>query len=287
MKKVRSRGHGHIDRSLCEGCASPYWPISVVKLEQTGDIHESMDCASPIGWCNNDTLGDRSNDDEWADSLLRVCPNLACFHFRIYEMNSRMQPQKRFPSLREQLGLPPLPIPAPQSQNNQNLASTTESQNPQPWQPLEICTAIAQTDLSERLICNNSTASFLPYMTPTSPMDLASPGRNIIFTGPEGSNLFIYHLPSDIYDLQLAFMFMPFGNVISANIYRDRITGQSKCFEFVSFDNPFSAALAIARMDGVGMGRKRLKVQLKRPKCEKPLVIKMCTNCTILIEFSL
>ena len=151
-----------------------------------------------------------------------MCPNLACFHFRIYEMNSRMQPQKCFPSLREQLGLPPLPTPAPQDHYNQHLDSTSESPNPQPWQPLEICTANTPTDFAERLICNNSTASFLPYLTPTFPMDLASPRRDIIFTGPEGSNLFIYHLPADIYDLQLASMFMSFGNVISLNINHDR-----------------------------------------------------------------
>ncbi|OQR75242.1 hypothetical protein BIW11_08551 [Tropilaelaps mercedesae] len=84
--------------------------------------------------------------------------------------------------------------------------------------------------------------------------------------GPEGSNLFIYHLPQDLTDADLVSLFAPFGEVISAKVFVDKQTQLSKCFGFVSYSNGLHAQAAIRALHGFAIADKRLKVQLKRSK---------------------
>lgn len=87
----------------------------------------------------------------------------------------------------------------------------------------------------------------------------ASPAK-----GPSGSNVFAYNIPEGFEDVDLMNMFSNFGQVLSATVFKDRHTGISRGFGFVSFDNPTSAAKSIGALDGFLIAGKRLKVQLKK-----------------------
>lgn len=73
--------------------------------------------------------------------------------------------------------------------------------------------------------------------TPASPTHISNMSRHphIYFvlchpSGPPGANLFIYHLPNDLTDADLATAFAPFGHVVSAKVFLDKRTGESKGF---------------------------------------------------------
>ncbi|XP_051173609.1 CUGBP Elav-like family member 4 isoform X11 [Leptopilina boulardi] len=155
--------------------------------------------------------------------------------------------------------IPSLPSP---TMPNFNMAAQTPNGQPAGTDPGVYTNGIPQTYPGPQGLPNGEAAlqhAAYPGMQPYA-------GVGCSISGPEGCNLFIYHLPQEFGDAELMQMFIPFGNVISSKVFIDRATNQSKCFGFVSFDNPSSAQAAIQAMNGFQIGMKRLKVQLKRPK---------------------
>jgi len=109
------------------------------------------------------------------------------------------------------------------------------------------------------------------YQPPFHP-GTATPGPPIQTTdsnkGPEGSNLFIFHIPNHFTNYDMYQMFCPYGKLLSVRIMVEKETGRSRGFGFVSYDNPESAAQAIKERNGLIIGNKRLKVQHKQIKAD-------------------
>jgi len=118
--------------------------------------------------------------------------------------------------------------------------------------------ASSATTVDAAMFQRQLTSMLTPSMM--APSFNATPQRE----GPPGANLFIYHLPTSYSDQDLTSVFGQFGTVVSAHVFIDKPTGQSKGFGFVSFDNANSAQMAIQSMNGLQVGDKRLQVQLKR-----------------------
>lgn len=68
--------------------------------------------------------------------------------------------------------------------------------------------------------------------------------------GPDGANLFIFHIPNHFTNLDMYNLFCPYGNLLSVRIMVEKDTGRSRGFGFVSYDSPESAAMAIKELNG-------------------------------------
>jgi RNA recognition motif-containing protein len=83
-------------------------------------------------------------------------------------------------------------------------------------------------------------------------------------TGPEGANLFIFHIPNEMTNQSMYDLFFQCGVPLSVRIMVEKHNSRSKGYGFVSYDNRESAAAAISLLNGHSVHGKRLKVQHKQ-----------------------
>lgn len=102
--------------------------------------------------------------------------------------------------------------------------------------------------------------SYFPVaVSPGPPIQTANTNK-----GPDGANLFVFHIPNHFTNLDMYNLFCHYGNLLSVRIMVEKESGRSRGFGFVSYDNADSAALAIKNLNGFVVGSKRLKVQHKQ-----------------------
>mmetsp|Transcript_6839 Transcript_6839/g.10677 ORF Transcript_6839/g.10677 Transcript_6839/m.10677 type:complete len:472 (+) Transcript_6839:187-1602(+) len=98
---------------------------------------------------------------------------------------------------------------------------------------------------------------------PDSAKDPGPPIGNHL-RGPEGANLFVFHIPNTMTNQDLFSLFSQYGNVLSATIKTEAKTGRGRGFGFVNYDSADSASRAIHHLNGASINGKHLKVQHKR-----------------------
>jgi len=85
-----------------------------------------------------------------------------------------------------------------------------------------------------------------------------------------GGKLYVGGIPYRSTEDDMKKAFSEAGNVVSASIISDRITGRSRGFGFVEMATPEEAQAAIDRWDGKEMDGRTLSVSFARPRDEHP-----------------
>lgn len=93
---------------------------------------------------------------------------------------------------------------------------------------------------------------------------VAASSANATSTGGERYVLYVYNIGNKMDDEHLFYMFVPFGNVVQANVARDKETSEPKNYGFVTFSNYASALKCINTMNGFILSDKVLQVSFKK-----------------------
>jgi RNA recognition motif-containing protein len=82
------------------------------------------------------------------------------------------------------------------------------------------------------------------------------------------TKLYVGNLSYSTMEHQLKAAFQPFGEVVSATLVIDRLSGQSRGFGFVEYASAEDAQRAIDAMSGAELDGRTLNVSVARPRGE-------------------
>lgn len=82
--------------------------------------------------------------------------------------------------------------------------------------------------------------------------------------------LYVGNLAFSVTDDELQQAFAAFGNVASARVVMDRMTGRSKGFGFVEIEDDAAADDAINKMNGQTIGGRPVRVSEAKPQEDRP-----------------
>lgn len=78
--------------------------------------------------------------------------------------------------------------------------------------------------------------------------------------------MFVSNLGFHISDENLKSLFSPFGEVSSAKVVTDRVTGRSRGFGFVVMPEDAEAGVALLKLEGSEIGGRKISVSKAKPR---------------------
>jgi RNA recognition motif-containing protein len=83
-------------------------------------------------------------------------------------------------------------------------------------------------------------------------------------------NIYVSNLSFNVQDEDLREFFTPYGEVSSAKIITDKLSGKSRGFGFVEMPDDAAAAKAVAELDSSTVDGRTIKVTEAKPKEDRP-----------------
>ena len=83
-------------------------------------------------------------------------------------------------------------------------------------------------------------------------------------------NIYVANLSFAVKDEDLRSYFAEYGEVSSAKVITDKLTNRSRGFAFVEMPDEAAAQKAIAELDGAMVDGRSIKVNVARPKEDRP-----------------